>query len=144
MKLLVLICCFALDSSFANNYHKFGNIGEHPCVSWAINISHPNSCKLWFWMRNVHHWLLHAFLVTLWEFFPTPQGNTSKFGLNLDGIIFHVPEKNIKFSRVDASYGDSLFVSLWTFYRVYFVQMPQTHCTIINLTKKYLWIMIVN
>jgi hypothetical protein len=137
MKLLVLICCFALDSSFADNYHKLGNIGKHPCVSWAINISHPKSCKLWFWMRNVHHWLLHAFLVALWVF-PTFQGNASKFGFNLDGIIFPIPKKNVKFSMVDASYGDSFFVSLWTFCKVYFVQMSQTHYTIINLTKIFM------
>jgi hypothetical protein len=54
-----------------------------------------------------------------------PQGNTSKFGLDLDSIIFHLPKEKVKFSRVDASYGGSLFASLWTFCRVYFVQMSQ-------------------
>ncbi len=44
---------------------------------------------------------------------------------------------------VDASYNGSLFTSLWTFYRMYFIQMPQTHCKIINL-KKNLWIKIAN
>jgi hypothetical protein len=36
---------------------------------------------------------------------------------------------------VDASYDGSLFVILWTFCRVYYIQMPQTHCKIINLTN---------
>jgi hypothetical protein len=31
---------------------------------------------------------------------------------------------------VDASYGGSLFASLWTLYIVYFIQMQQTHCKI--------------
>jgi hypothetical protein len=36
---------------------------------------------------------------------------------------------------VDASYGGSLFASLWTFCKVYFIQMPQMHYKIIKLTK---------
>ncbi len=39
---------------------------------------------------------------------------------------------------VDSSYGGSLFVSLWTFYIVYFIQMQQTHCKIINLIKIFM------
>ncbi len=39
---------------------------------------------------------------------------------------------------VDADYGGSLFASLWTFDRMYFIQMPQTHCKIINLTKIFM------
>jgi hypothetical protein len=39
---------------------------------------------------------------------------------------------------VDVSYGGSLFASLWTFSRVYSIQMPQTHCKIINLTKIFM------
>jgi hypothetical protein len=39
---------------------------------------------------------------------------------------------------VDASCNISLFASLWTFYRVYFIQMPQTHCQIINLKKIFM------
>ncbi len=53
---------------------------------------------------------------------------------------------NLKDKRkgVDASYNVSLFASLsWTFCRVYFIQMPQTHYKIINL-KNYLWIKITN
>jgi hypothetical protein len=46
-------------------------------------------------------------------------------------------------SWVDASYGGSLFASLWTFCKVYFIQMPQTHCELINL-KNILLIMISN
>jgi len=41
-------------------------------------------------------------------------------------------------SWVEASYSDSLSVSLWTFCIVYFIQMPQTHCKIINLTKLFM------
>jgi hypothetical protein len=41
-------------------------------------------------------------------------------------------------SWVDATYNGSLFASLWTFYEVYFIQMPQTHCKIINLTKIFM------
>jgi len=37
-----------------------------------------------------------------------------------------------------ASYDGSLFTSLWTFYKVYSIQMPQTHCKIINLTKIFM------
>jgi hypothetical protein len=40
--------------------------------------------------------------------------------------------------KVDASYDGSLFATLWTFYRVYYIQMPQTHCKIINLTKIFM------
>jgi hypothetical protein len=39
---------------------------------------------------------------------------------------------------VDASYDGSFFASLWTFYRVYFIQMPQTHCKIINLKNIFM------
>jgi hypothetical protein len=46
-------------------------------------------------------------------------------------------------SRVDASYDGSLFATLLTCYKVYSIQMPQTHCKIINW-QKYLWIKIVN
>jgi hypothetical protein len=59
-----------------------------------------------------------------------------KFGLDLDDIISHVPKKK-KVSRVNASYGGSLFASLWTFCKVYFFQMSQKHCKIINLTKLF-------
>jgi len=38
-------------------------------------------------------------------------------------------------SWVDVSYDGSLFVTLWTFYRMYSIQMPQTHYKIKNLTK---------
>jgi hypothetical protein len=41
-------------------------------------------------------------------------------------------------ARVDASYDGSLFATLWTFNRVYSIQMPQTHCKIINLTKIFM------
>jgi hypothetical protein len=34
---------------------------------------------------------------------------------------------------VDVSYNGSLFVLLWIFCKVYSIQMPQTHCKIINL-----------
>jgi hypothetical protein len=50
-------------------------------------------------MKNDHHQPPHAFIVALW-LFPSPQGNASKLGLNLDCIIFHVPKKNIKLSRL--------------------------------------------
>jgi len=39
---------------------------------------------------------------------------------------------------VDVSYGGSLFTSLWTFSKVYSIQMPQTYCKIINLTKIFM------
>jgi hypothetical protein len=39
---------------------------------------------------------------------------------------------------VDASYGGSLFASLWTLCKVYSIQMPQMHWKIINLTKKFM------
>ncbi len=39
---------------------------------------------------------------------------------------------------VDANYNGSLFASLWTFHRVYYIQMTQTHCKIINLTKIFI------
>jgi hypothetical protein len=42
---------------------------------------------------------------------------------------------------VNVSCDGSFFATLWTFCKVYFIQMPQTHCKIINLTKK-LWIKI--
>jgi len=41
-------------------------------------------------------------------------------------------------SWVDASYSGSIFGSLWTFCRMYIIQMPQTHCKIINLTKIFM------
>ncbi len=47
---------------------------------------------------------------------------------------------NLKDKRkgVDASYNGSFFASLsWTFCKMCFIQMPQTHYKIINL-KKYL------
>jgi len=34
-------------------------------------------------MKNVHHWLPHAFPVALWEFL-NPQGNVLELGLDLD------------------------------------------------------------
>jgi hypothetical protein len=40
-----------------------------------------------------------AFLVALWGFFCF-QGNTSKLGLDFDGMICHVPKKNIKLFRL--------------------------------------------
>ncbi len=48
MKLPVLLCYFISDFSFIDNCHKFGNIGKHPCASWATNILHLRSCELWF------------------------------------------------------------------------------------------------
>jgi hypothetical protein len=36
---------------------------------------------------------------------------------------------------IDASYNDSFFKSLWILCRMYFIQMPQMHCKITNLTK---------
>jgi hypothetical protein len=39
---------------------------------------------------------------------------------------------------VDASYGGSFFASLWIFYKLYFIQISQTHCKIINLTKIFM------
>jgi hypothetical protein len=38
----------------------------------------------------------------------------------------------------DASYSGPFFVSLWTFCKMYFIQMLQTHCKIINLTKIFM------
>jgi hypothetical protein len=32
----------------------------------------------------------------------------------------------------------SLFAFLWTFYEVYFIEMSQMHCKIINLKKKFM------
>jgi len=40
-------------------------------------------------------------------------------------------------SWVDVSYNGSIFGSLWIFYKMYIIQMPQTHCKIINL--KYIF-----
>ncbi len=39
-------------------------------------------------------------------------------------------------TSVDASYNGSFFASLWTFYRMYSIQIAQTHYKIINLIKK--------
>jgi len=39
---------------------------------------------------------------------------------------------------IDASYNDSFFVSLWTFCKMYSIQMPQMHSKIINLTKIFM------
>jgi hypothetical protein len=41
-------------------------------------------------------------------------------------------------SKVDASYDGSLFTTLWTFYRMYSIQMSQTHCKIINFIKIFM------
>jgi hypothetical protein len=37
---------FVLDFMFVNNYHKFGNIGEHPCALLATNSLHIRSREL--------------------------------------------------------------------------------------------------
>jgi hypothetical protein len=55
-------------------------------------------------MRNAHHRLLHAFIIALWGF-PNPQGNASKLGFDLDGIICHVPKKSVKLSRLVFSFA---------------------------------------
>jgi len=39
---------------------------------------------------------------------------------------------------VDASYEGSIFMTLWTFCRMYFIQIPQTHCKLINWTKIFM------
>jgi hypothetical protein len=55
-------------------------------------------------MRNDHHHLLHAFCVTLWVF-SSPQNNASKVGFDLNNIIFHVPKKNMKVSKLAFSFA---------------------------------------
>jgi hypothetical protein len=42
------------------------------------------------------------------------------------------------YQGVDASYGGSLFASLLTFCKTYFIQMLQVHCKIINLIKIFM------
>jgi hypothetical protein len=41
-------------------------------------------------------------------------------------------------SWVDANYIGSIFGFLWTFCRMYNIQMPQTHCKIINLKNIFM------
>jgi hypothetical protein len=55
-------------------------------------------------MRNAHHQFPHAFPITLWVFL-NPQGNASKLGLDLDDIIFLIPKKNVKLSRLIFSFA---------------------------------------
>jgi hypothetical protein len=47
-------------------------------------------------------------------------------------------KKTSKYSStlVDGNYDGSLFVSLWTFCKMYSIQMSQMHYKIINLIKK--------
>ncbi len=103
-KLPILLCYYVLNSLFTDNYHMLGNIGKHFYASWAANTWHPRSYELWFWMRNVHHQLFHAFLVTLWVF-SNPQGNISKLGFDLDGIIFLIPKKNMNLLKIVFSFA---------------------------------------
>jgi hypothetical protein len=57
----------------------------------------------------------------------------------LSQISFNNKCQNTNKERwIDASYDDSLFESLWTLCKVYSIQMPQTHCKIINLTKIFM------
>jgi hypothetical protein len=53
-------------------------------------------------------------------------------------IFMKVKVMAIFWKWVDASYGGSFFATLWTFYRMYSIQMPQTHYKIINLTKIFM------
>jgi hypothetical protein len=53
-------------------------------------------------------------------------------------IFMKVKVMAIFWKQVDASYSASLFATLWTFYKMYFIQMPQTHYKIINLTKIFM------
>jgi len=55
-------------------------------------------------MRNVHHRLLHAFLVALWGF-SSLVGNASKLGLDLDNIIFLASNKSTKLSKLAFSFA---------------------------------------
>jgi hypothetical protein len=55
-------------------------------------------------MRNVHHQFPHAFLIALWVF-SNPQGNVSKLGLDLDGIIFLIAKKNMNLSKLVFSFA---------------------------------------
>jgi hypothetical protein len=89
-----------LDSMFDDNCHKLGNIGKHPCALVATNILHPKYCELWFQMKNTHSVLLHAFHVALWVFLSI-QGYASKLGLNLNDIIYLVPKKSVKLSKLN-------------------------------------------
>ncbi len=53
--------------------------------------------------------------------------------------IYEVSKSGIwRGCRVDASYGGSLFTTLWTFYKMYSIQMPQMHCKIMNLIKIFM------
>ncbi len=52
----------------------------------------------------MHHQLFHAFLVTLWVF-SNPQGNISKLGFDLDGIIFLIPKKNMNLLKIVFSFA---------------------------------------
>jgi hypothetical protein len=36
---------------------------------------------------------------------PSPQGNISKLGLDLDSMICHVPRKNVKLSKLTFSFA---------------------------------------
>jgi hypothetical protein len=55
-------------------------------------------------MKNVHHQLPHAFPITLWGF-PSPEGNILKLGFDLDNIIFHILNKNLKLSKLAFSFA---------------------------------------
>jgi hypothetical protein len=70
-------------------------------------------------MHGVHLGQVHV--VNLDEYFESSQG--------------YDPEISI---LVDTSYGGSFFATLWTFYKVYSIQMPRTHYKIINLTKLFM------
>jgi len=104
MKLLVLLCCFVLNSPFVDSCHTFENIGKHPYALWATNIWHPRSFELSVQMRNDHHQLPHAFCVALWVFL-SPQGNALELGLDLHNIIFSVPKNGKKLSRLTFSFA---------------------------------------
>jgi hypothetical protein len=54
-------------------------------------------------MKNPCHSLPHAFPGALWRF-SSLQSNASRFGLDLDIIIFHVLEKIVKLLRLAFSF----------------------------------------
>jgi hypothetical protein len=109
------LCCYILYYLFVNSCHKLGNIGKHLCALLATNTLYPRSCELWYWMKNVHHWLLHAFLVALSEF-SSLASNASKLGLDLDDIIFPKSNKSVLLSKLAFSFAhgciESIFFSI--------------------------------
>jgi hypothetical protein len=54
-------------------------------------------------MKNAHHLLPHAILVVLWVF-SNLQGIASKLDLDLNGIIYLIPKKNVKISKLVFSF----------------------------------------